>query len=408
MATTSIPANCAAVTEQLLLETGRLQEPMYTRAARTRPILNLQSKTRGAWQNGRGVQLGAVTFERSFPALTGDGWTTIAASDGDSVNSCLPPSETVSFGETVRTYAPRHYAVNTQKWCVRDIAFGWQFAEFLGNVTKALGQISEWVWYRRMTQDYFTNSGHHLTLNSTAGIQDSTTVYNVSNLPTGPVTQDILNYIYMDVWREGGDKMAGVDTDTGEPVFTMILSSEMSRSIIRSNPDIRQDNRYAYMGKGEMMPMQPGMPTKKKNYGGFVHEIDPYPRRFIFSGGAYIEVAPWLSSSTTSGSKWEQNPAYQTAPFEEIIIWHEDVYQDQAVNPVTNPSPGFQFDPHNWMGQFEPRNIPHETCNPDGDIIFLRALFASAARPINPKVGWCLLAARCGTDIRVPGSCYTS
>jgi hypothetical protein len=404
----AIPANCAAVTEQLLLETGRLQEPMYNRAARTRPILRLQSKTRGAWQNGRGVSLGAVTFERSFPLLTGDNWATIAASDGNNVNACLPPSETVNFGETVRTYTPRHYSVNTQKWCVRDIAFGWQFAEFLGNVTQALSQISEWVWYRRMTQDYFNNAGHHLTLSSTAGLQDDPAVYNTSNLPTGPINQLILENIYADLWREAGDKMSGVDEATGSPVFTAIMSPEMSQTIVRSNPDIRQDQRFAYMGKGEMTPLIPGLPVRRRNYGGFVHEIDPYPRRFIFSGGGYIEIAPWIVSSTTSGFKWEQNAAYQTAPFEEIIIWHEDCYQDQVVNPVDNPSPGFQFDPHNWMGQFEPRNILHETCNPDGDIIFLRALFASAARPINPKVGWCVLAARCGTQYSIAASCYTS
>ncbi len=404
MPTTSIPANCQAVTEQLLVETNRLNGPMYVRSARKRPIINLQSKTKGAWANGMGFTVGAVTFERAFPALTGDAWTTIAASDGDSVNACRPPSETVQFGQTTRTYSPRHYSVNTQDWCVRDVQMGWQFSEFLGNVNKALGDISEWVWYRRYTVDYFTLAGHNLTLNAAlASVQDTygtvNTGYNVTNLATARLTQGVLDNIYMNLYREGGDNPIGFDQDTQQPVFTLITSAETSRHIVIDAPDIRNDNRYAYMGSkdapGSNNPLHPGLVTKMRNYGGFVHMIDPYPRRFNFAGGAYVEVAPFISSATTKGIKWEQNPAYMTAPFEESIVWHPDNYQNLMVNTVNNPSPGFNFTPHDWMGAFEPRNILDRTCNPDGDIIYMRALFASAAKPLNPAVGWTILHARC-------------
>jgi hypothetical protein len=408
MATTSIPANCQAVTEQLLVETNRLNGPMYVRGARKRPIIGLQSKTNGAWANGMGFTVGAVTFERAFPALTGDSWTTIAASDGDSVNACRPPSETVQFGETTRTYSPRHYSVNTQDWCVRDIQMGWQFSEFLGNVNKALGDITEWVWYRRYTTDYFTLAGHNLTLNaSLASVQDTygtgNTGYNTSNLATGRLTQSVLDNIYADLYREGGDKANGWDEGTASPVFTLITSMETSRHIVIDAPDIRNDNRWANMGVGNGRdnnnPLMVGLPTKMRNYGGFVHMIDPYPRRFIFTNSTYIEVPPFISSSTTKGIKWEQNAAYKTAPFEESIVWHEDCYQNLMVNTVNNPAPGWNFSPHDWMGQFEPRNILDRTCNQDGDIIYMRALFASAAKPLNPAVGWTILHARCGITI---------
>ena len=396
MATPAIPANCAAVTEQLLLETGRLQEPMFQRAALKRPIIRLQSKNRGAWRNGMGVTVGAVTFERSFPAFAGDNWGTVAVSDGDSVNACLPPTETVNFGQTTRTYGVKHKAVNTERFCIKDINYGWQFEEFMGLVNKSLTDISEWVWYNRYTLDYFSNAGHHLTLSKTAGVQDSTTVYNTSNLPTANLSQGVLDNIYSNLMREA--TRAAVDMDTGAPVFTLITSAETSKHIVNDNPALRTDMRYAYMGKGEMTPILPGMEYKRRNFGGFVHDIDPYPRRFIFSGGAYVEVAPFISSSTTKGNMWNLNPAYLNAPFEESIVWVEDVVQQQAVNLNNNPAPGWNFQPNSWMGDFTPRNILHDTCNPDGDIIYMRALFASAAKPGNPYVGWTILHSRCGYD----------
>lgn len=406
MATTAIPANCAAVEQQLLVETGRLQEPMFNRMALKRPIIDLMANNRTAWQNGRGYSVSAVTFERSFPNLATDGWANIAASDGDAANACLPPVEEVTFGQTTRSYTPQHYSVNTQEWCIKDIQAGWQFAEFLTNVNQALETISEWVWYQWYMRRYFALSGHHLTLNQTAGIQDHASAYNTSNPPTSPLTQGVLDHIYMELVREGGAEAA--DVDTGEAVFTLVTSSEQSKSVLRSDSAMREDIRYATMGMGNNAPLVPGMPTKRRQFGGFIHRIDPYPRRFRLTGGAYEEVPPFIQSEATKGDKWEVNPAWKVAPYEEFLVYHKNVFQPQIVNTVTNPAPGWNFDARTWSGEFSPRNILHKTCNPDGQILFLRALFAAAAKPIDPNVGWIGIAARCGVDLNLQEGCYGS
>lgn len=406
MATTSIPANCTAVTNQLLTETGRLGGRMFPRIALKRPIVRLQSKTRGAWDKGAGYTLGAVTFERSLPPLTGDPWAAIAASDGDTANACRPPTDLITTGQTTRTYTPKHYALNSPDYCIRDIQSGFAYQEFLNHVTRSQEMVTEWVWARRYTQDYVDIAEHNLTLNKTSGIQDSGgSGYNTSNLPTSALTQGVLDTIYMDLVREGGASMSGVDETTGGPVFSLIVSPETSRGIINSDPEMRTDLRYAYMGKGEMTPLVPGMQTKRRTFGGFVHEVEHFPRRFIFQSGAYVEVPAYIASSTTKGTKYEINPAYLTAPFEETIVWHEDNYQSLAVNTVGNPAPGWNFTPHDWLGSFDVRNIIDRTCNPDGTIIFFRALFADAAKPVNPKVGWSILHARCGIDLNLV-DCY--
>lgn len=404
---TAIPDTCALVNQALLTETGRIGGTMFDRIALKRPIIRLISENRGAWQHGRGSSYSVATFERAFAPLTGDPWTTIAASDGADVNSCLPPTDQVAFGQTTRTVTPIHYALNTEHFCIKDILFGWQYAEWLAKVSRALEPITEWVWARRYTQDYFTQSGHHLTLSIANGTQDHASAYNTSNLPTSTLSQGVLESIYGVQWREGGAGMNMMDEGTGQRVATVILSPEASDRILRSNPEFRQDVRWAYATKGDQSPLIPGFPTKRRNYGGWVHEIDPYPRRFIFSGGAYVEVAPWIASATTKGNKWEQNPAYQTAPFEEAIVFHPDTFKSLAVNTIGNPSPGWNFSARTWMGEFSWRNILHETCNPDGTIGFFRALFASAAEPGHPELGWTILFQRCGTDLNLH-SCYTS
>ncbi len=401
MATPSIPANCTAVTNALLAETGRFGPGIFQRAARKRPIIRLQSKTRGAWMDGMGVTIGAVTFERMLPDTQGGVWANIAQSDGDSINACLPPLDTTGFGSTVRTYTPQHMAINTDDFCIRDIQFDWQYAEMLTKITAGFADVSEWVWAERYTREYVRLAGHKLTLYANGNVDDSATNYDAASAPTGVLSQGLLNDVYLSLYREGGDLSSGLDESTNEPVFTIITSSENLKLILQNNVDIRQDNRFAYMGTKDnpLTPLIPGMPTRRRNYGGFIYEIDPYPRRFTLSGGVYTQINPFVKSATTKGNKWELNPAYKAAPFEESIIWHESNYQSLAVNTVSNPSPGWTFQANNWMGEFIPKNIIHRTCNPDGTIIFFRALFADASKPVNPQVGYSILSLRCPANL---------
>lgn len=400
MATTVIPTNCAAVTNALLAETGRLQTPIFRRAARKRPIIRLMSKTRGAWADGMGVTVGAVTFERMQPDTQAGLWANIAPSDGDSVNACLPPTDTAVFGQTTRTYTPQHMAINTDHFCIRDIMFDWQYADFLRNITAGFSDIAEWTWANRYTTEYVRLSGHQVVLRNAGPVDGAGSGYP-GLVPTSVLSQGYLNDVYMDLYREGGDLASGIDEATESPVFTIIAGATVLKNILQNNADIREDNRFAYMGSKDnpMTPTWPGMPTRRRNYGGFIYEVDPYPRKFTFSGGTFTEIRPFVKSSTTKGSKWEVNPAYKAAPIIETIVWHESTYQSLAVNTVANPAPGWNFQANNWMGEFTPRNILHETCNPDGTIIFFRALFADASKPINPAVGYSILSLDCPLNL---------
>ena len=408
MATTSIPTTCQAVTNALIKETGRIGPDLYRRGARMRPIIMLQKTTQGAWNNGMGVILSNITFERSFYQDIVANRTAIAVSDGDSVNACLPNKSSIGLGQTQRTFQLRQYALETQYFCIEDIRFDWQFAKNLAAYTDVMADVSAWVWGDWFTADYELNSGHHLTANLTSGLVDNGTTYSTSSLPTAKLTQGMLETVYDNLYREGGEDSFGTDIDTEAPVFPVIISKEASDDLFRNNAELRNDLRYAYMGKGVDSPVLPsGMEKKKRNFGGFVHYINPYPRRFILQGGAYVQVPVWLSSSTTNGTKQELNTSWKNAPYEETLIWHQRVYRSLVPNTLTNPAPGWEFKPQNYMGDWGVRNILDRTCNPDGNQIYFRAKFADAAEPINPNVGWVILHSRCNRDLHL-GSCYSS
>lgn len=404
----TIPTTCAATVDALIAETGRFQDGLFKSVAWQHPIVRLQSKTRGEWKTGMGAIQYAINFERSFPNLTTDGWTNVA--DQASLTAgCLPPTESVSFGQTSTPFQPKHYAVQTDYFCIEEIDDDYKFQEMLGRITKALSNISDWVWFQRFTRDYVANCGHYLTLR-TDGIHESSTGYDVANPPNAPMTQGVCNQIYMDLVRESNGTGSGVDENDGSLAFSMILDPESSKRIVQSNTTqgegVRQDIRYAYMGKGEMTPLLPGMPTKKRNYGGFVHEIEYFPRRFNLTGGVYVEVASHISTNTTKGVRFDYNPAYKYAAFKEIIVWHEDLGQSLTKPTSGNIAPDWDFKPNTWMGNFSPRNILHDTCNPDGTRIFMRAVFAEAFKPLNPRVGYAILVANCGIDLELTSGCY--
>ena len=409
MATTSIPLTCQAVTNAYIKESGRIGPDLYRRGARMSPIIMLQKSTQGEWTDGMGTINSNVTFERAFYQGVAAARTNTSVSDGDSANSCLPNKSTVSFGQTQRTFQLRQYALETDYFCIADVRQDWQFVKNLNATVDTLANVSTWVWKEWFTADYVSHCDQQVVANAASGlVYTAGSAYSTASLPTAKLTQGMLEEIYDNLYREGGEDSFGTDIDTEAPVFPLIISKEASDNLMRNNADLRNDLRYAFMGKGVESPFLPsGMERKKKVFGGYVHYIDPYPRRFIFSGGAYVQVPVWLSSSTTKGNKQELNPSWQAAPYEETIIWHQRVYRSLVPNTMSNPAPGWEFKPINYMGDWSVRNILERTCNPDGNQLFWRAIFQDADEPINPRVGWSLLHARCGRDLHL-GSCYTS
>lgn len=404
-------AGCFAVENAFIQETGRIAPEIFHKSAAKRPIVRLMGMNRGVFPNGMGLTLQNLTWERSFSTSVSDPWETVVNSDGGDENACLPPVTTVDFGQTSRTMTPKHRAIETDYFCIRDILSDFAFVDALNSVKRNLAEITSWEWARKWTKDYVDSAGHNLTLQrgSSGGIIDNgSNGYSTTRLPTAHLDFATLETIYTAVVREGGS-VQGVAEDTQAPVLEVIMSDEQYRMLLRDNPSLAEQINYAYMGTRDDNPLLPGgIAKRRKLFGNYVISTDPYPRRFAFDGAAYVEQPVWTSSSTTKGNKRTINPAWQAAPYEEVIVYTPDVFRSLAWNASpSTPAPGWKFDPINSMGEWSIRNILERDCNPDGTMIFWRAIFGDVTKVINPDVGWTILVLRCNYTHSLL-SCYGS
>lgn len=402
-----LEAGCPAVTQAFIAETGRIGPELWQRSSRKRPIVGLIGADRGTWQHGMGVTVSNMTFERSLSTSTSDPWTTIAPSDGASVNACLPPVTTVTFGQTQQNMTPKTMALETEYFCIRDILFAWQFAKSLNAVKNVLTDRTSWEWARKWTADYYDVAGHNLTTRVGGAFDNGSSGYSTANPPTATLDFGTLEMIYQSQYREGMSVQRYTREDTNAMAGEIIMGDEQYKNLLRQNPVLANQINYAYMGaKGDNPLLPSGIERRRKLFDNWVIYTDPYPRRFALTGGVYVEIPVWVSSSTTKGNKQTINPAWEAAPYEEVIVYHNDVMRSLAYNTMTNPAPGWQFNAVNSMGDWSVRNILERDCNPDGDQIFWRAVFGDVTEPVNPAVGYTILTLRCNYPVAAQPNCY--
>lgn len=398
-------AGCQSVSNAFIYETGRIGPDVFQKSARKRPIVGLVGSNRGVWPHGMGWTVSNLTFERSFSTSTTDPWVAISPSDGSS-NSCLPEVTQVTFGQTQRTFSPKQFALQTGYFCIKDILADTHFSRVLGQVKDALAARTSWEWARKWTADTYDLSGHNLTVRTTGIVDNGSSGYATASPPTAALDFGTLEEIYQEQYREGSSVQRYTLEDTGAPAAEIIMSDETYRNLLRNNPSLASNINYAFMGAKDSNPLLPsGIEKRRKVFGNWVIYTDPYPRRFALTGGVYVEIPVWVSSSTTKGNKQDINPAWKAAPYEETIVYHPDVFRSLAYNTMTNPSPSWTFNPINSMGDWVLRNILERDCNPRGDQVFWDAVFADVAEPINPDVGYTILHLRCGYEHSLT-NCY--
>jgi hypothetical protein len=132
--------------------------------------------------------------------------------------------------------------------------------------------------------------------------------------------------------------------------------------------------------------------------------IDDFLPRWNLTNGAWVRVRPYIATSgATKGTKFDINPAYETATYEDTILFHTDVFTNLVPKPITAPGGNTKFDAVSYMGEFKWRNIPNKADNPDGTIGFFRAILSSGSKPIRPEWGYVIRHLRCSTPLALAG-----
>lgn len=380
------------VNQLLMNESGRIGPDIFRKTIDTSPWLKLVKQD--TWPDEMGDAISVLTYERSLAAaLT---WNTVTYNTGTG-NNCVPAAEVVNFAQTLRTYNLKQTALESPPICVNDLRFTMKRQEQLSNIFSILQDNTSWAWQERYRDEFTRVAEHKMVAYGSALPEDKTTF--AATAPNSRLTQGILDRIYLKLVRDG----AGVNPmgrQNGKPEFTIICSPETSDNLLRADDSIRQDYRWN-PGKVNDLLAPLGV---DRSYRGFYHLIDLFPPRWDFVTGAWVRRLPYASASgATHGTKFDVNPLYENAAYEDTIVFHQDVFTSLIPKPITAPGGNVKFDPVSYRGEFKWRNILDRTLNPDGLIGYFRGILSSGSKPIRPEWGYVIRHLRCATPLGLVG-----
>lgn len=367
----------------LVAEQDRIGPDIYHKSLNTSPWLKLCKKA--SWPDEMGTEIQVMTYQRSLPAnsLT---WNTVNFTEA----ACVPSAQVINFGQTLRTYNLQHTAIESPKICVNDLRFTMKRKEQLSNIFRILTENTSYAWIER-NRDEFTRLAEHKVV-ATAAMPENKDAFPLVQ-PTSRLTQGILDRIYMKLIRDGaGNNPFG--RENGRPQFAIITSSEASNSVLLDNEKVREDYRYSSKVSELLAPL-----GVERAYKGFYHLIDDFAPRYDFVTGAWVRRSPYVSNAATKGNKWDINPLYEAAAFEDTYVFHMDVMECLIPAPITSPGGNTQFDPASYMGDFKWKNIADALTNPDGTIGYFRAVLSSGSKPVFPEWGYVIRSLRCDSNL---------
>lgn len=363
-------------------EANRIGPDIYQKKLNSSPWLKLVEKD--SWPDEMGEEISVMVYERSLPT-TSQSWSTISFNTGTG-NNCVPTASVVNVAQTLRTYNLQQSALESPPLCVNDLRFSLKRKEQLGNVFDILAQNTAWSWQERHRDEYVRLAEHKVILR--ASYPESAASFPLQT-PQYAMTQGVLDRYALKLMRDGaGDTAFGRQNNV--PQFAAIMSPETHELIIRENSNIRQDFRDSTRVNELLGPL--GVET---SYKGWYHIVDLFPPRYDFVGGAWVKREPYTAVATTQGNKYDVNPTWETAEYEDTILFHPKVFTSLIPKPISAPGGNTKFNPQTAMGDFKWLNIPDRTLNPDGTIGYFRAVFSSGSKPVHPEWGYVIRHKRC-------------
>ena len=402
----------------LTQEANRNGQDIYRRTLHTSPWMDLIKQS--AFPDGMGYTLGTLIYDRALPTTTANGstlagssiWSDIGGSEAASIatTSTLDQILTgakdtnigagtgkgyVSFGRQLKQYSLKRATVESPKINVEDLRFAAYRTEQLRAIMDSMTESTKYSWEERYRDEYDKVAGNLvvcLSASSTTATTYEGTATGGSTVvaPTANGSNKILDSIYFKLVRAGAGTNA-YGRENARPVFGLICSSELSYAL-QTEAGFRDDVRYNNAKVSDLIaPL--GI---EKSFRGFYHLIDDMAPRFTHStdsgSGTLTRVQPYTATSGVI----TLNASYEIAGYEAAYVLHQDVMESQIPEPISG-SNGLTFDPVNYRGKFNWKNIPSVDLNPDGTIGFFRGVLASATKPIKTEFGYVILFKRTST-----------
>lgn len=406
---------------------------LYTRASWRDPWLNMVR--REEWPVGAGLVRSAFAIGRSEPSTDEETWSTITTTSGSTfIGSCQTTYNQVYVGYKETTYKPEGFGLVGPLVCQDDLTLHWQSQDFWEKYFQAIEKRNVKSITNRLGNIFMTYATKVVpngdgTVTRTAG--------NTSTQPPGAavdltsvsepgcaLTQDVLDNEAIVLTENGANDPntnGWITMGPSGPIYPLYLGMEASNQLLLNNAELRDDYRFAMMGKGEENPVIQRMGATRiiKNWR---HIINLFPPRWSVTDGtgALVRVPTWrMSTSATDASKgqvaiinpdWE-NPGIATV--EGAIAFNPWVFTEEVLRPV-NTAPGMKWTPQNYFGEwrFVTGNdalLGFDGCtgvsDPTHKLGRHFAEYRHAAKPIFPDYGRLFLFRRCPNTLIDCASC---
>ena len=430
MSTFDLQSGVTAVNTILAEEANRIGSDIYSRTLHTSPWLDLTKQ--GAFPDGQGYTQQTLVYDRAIATTTNGGgiagvnWAELggqfasgttaenlaalaAANEvGTAENfqggrgaASLTPNDQrsyVQFGKKLKPYSLKRAVIESPKISLEDLRFAAHRQDQLRAIMDIMTEVTRNTWENRY-RDEFELISDNLVLCKTTGTVitgaregltltdldvDASADDGVSDI-TANISNAILDKVYFKQVRAGAGANA-YGRENGRPVFSVVLSSEASY-FLQTEGEFRDDVRYNNSKVSDLIaPL-----GVEKSFRGFYHLIDDMAPRYNFVTGTdkLARVDPY----TVTAGVATPNATYETATHEAAFVLHPEVCEALIPNPMSG-SNGISFDPVNYRGKFDWKNIANEVTNPDGTIGFFRGVLASATKPIKTEFGFVLLFKR--------------
>lgn len=340
------------------------------------------------------VSLGTL---RSNPA-GGSGWVTLATPDGNS-NNCTPEPSVVTPALNTLAYTIEQQITKSYPICLNDVRMSYMYAEQVMNIrNNFVGTIVD-TWEDRSKYWFQYWAANKIIANTSVTSGSGTAFPNVA--ATYVASQEFLDPLWQQIIQDGGGEEPYAMSN-GAACIPAIMSIEAHRTIIKGSSSVREDFRFAQMGKGYEGAQLLQSWGVDKPYGGFMHVIDPRMPRYNFTGGAYVEVPYYATngSSSIGGDSAIVNPDYITAGYEVMYLWHPEAVTRQTPRPMGSAGSDTKFMAVNYTGDIVWRNIPNETTNPMENSGSWYAQLIAAFKPtLKRQYAYAIMFKRCPSII---------
>lgn len=388
-----------AINDIMVRLSGQISPEIYSRGLNTSVWLDLPKQE--SWPEGMGTKLKVLTMGRSLPKDTIQ-WEDIAPSDSASADkggACIPPVQRLELTNKFAEYNLQQTSLESPDVCLLDLVTAFQAEQQLTHMMEVLTENTRQVWINRNRAEYIrlcpnkfiaTDSGWIEPIAAAAG--STSNMDFAKNAPTSALTGGHLKRIYARAIRSGAGKKSYGTVD-GRPTFMAITGMETSEMIAQAT-EYRQDLRWSDRVPELLSPL--GI---EKMFKGFWLADDVTPPRYNTTGTgaalAFVEVPPYIWNAS---GELVENPAYETAAYEDTIIFHQEAVRHVVMPPAKNFGQ-LKFDPQSYRGDWKWLNIQHRTDNPDGNYGFFRGVFASGTKPVFPQYGFVIRHKRCNLPI---------